>query len=67
MFGILKKKAIDLTVGETFGLSLGLTALCFIPYVIALIVEDGYFKKKEENTEDLPKEITAEDLETSDE
>lgn len=63
---ILKKKTTDLTVGETFGLSLGLTALCFIPYVIAMIVEGGYFKKKEE--QEPPEEITIEEEEeTSDE
>lgn len=66
MFNILKKKTTDLTVGETFGLSLGLTALCFIPYVIAALAEGGCFEKKEKNTE-LPKEITANDEEeTSD-
>lgn len=60
---ILKKKATDLTVGESIGLSLGLCVLSFIPFVIAGLAEGGYFEKKKE--EDLPEEITAEELETS--
>lgn len=62
---IFKKKATDLTVGETIGLSLGLCVLGFIPYVIAELAESGCFEKKKE--EDLPEEITAiEEEETSD-
>lgn len=51
MSNIFKKKTTDLTVGETFGLSLGLTALCFIPYVIAMIAESGGFEKKKKEEE----------------
>ena len=66
MFGILKKKATDLTVGESLGLSLGIMILSVLPFAIAAIVEGDVLNlKKEEET--LPKEITAEDLETSDE
>lgn len=66
MFGILKKKAIDLTVGESLGLSLGIMVLSVLPFAIAAIVEGDYLGKKEEET--LPKEITAiDEEETSDE
>ena len=62
---IFKKKATDLTVGETIGLSLGLCVLGFIPYVIYGLAEGGYLNLKKEEKEP-PKEITAEELETSD-
>ena len=67
MFGILKKKATDLTVGESLGLSLGIMVLSVLPFAIAAIVEGDYLGKKEEEQEEPPMEITAEDLEVSDE
>lgn len=41
MFGILKKKATDMTVGETLGLSLVFTALALVPAVIPIAVESA--------------------------
>lgn len=62
---ILNKKATDLTVGETIGLSLGLCVLGFVPYVITMIMESDCFKKEEK--EEPPMEITAiDEEETSD-
>lgn len=54
---ILKKRAQDITVGESIGLSLGIMLLSCIPFVITGLVESGYFDKKKE--EDLPEEIMA--------
>lgn len=64
MFKVFKKKAVDLTVGETIGLSLGAVLLSFIPFVIAMAMEDGWFERKEKEP---PKEIEIdEEEETSD-
>lgn len=68
MFGILKKKATDLTVGESLGLSLGIMVLSVLPFAIAAIVEGDYLGKKEEEQEEPPMEIMAiDEEETSDE
>lgn len=64
MFGIFKKKATDLTVGETIGLSLGLCVLGFVPYVIVMLVEGGYLGK-EKKEEIPPMEIEIDEEEAS--
>ena len=62
---ILKKRAQDLTVGESLGLSLGIMVLSCLPFAIAAIVEGDYLNSRKEEKEP-PEEITAEELETSD-
>ena len=54
MFKLLKKKATDMTVGETLGLSLVFTALAIAPVVAEVVIEAVKERKerKEEKTED---------------
>lgn len=55
---IFSKRAQDLTVGESLGLSLGIMVLSCLPFAIAAIVEGDMLNLKKEEKEP-PEEIMA--------
>lgn len=61
---IFSKRAQDLTVGESLGLSLGIMILSCLPFAIAAIAEGDCLNLKKEEQEP-PKEIEIEEEETS--